>query len=88
MKKLRLTPLSILTAVFAVAGCCADLLYPHNQYAKYFLAAMLAMAVVVFICDLIFRLSVKTTKRIWIVEGIFIFVAAVLFLLMKHYIKS
>jgi hypothetical protein len=85
--KLRLTPFNIVTA-FAIALLVVLLFQPIPQRPPQLFAIkaqelfLLALIVVSFITDLIFRFSLRTLKRIWIVELVVITIIAVVILIL------
>jgi hypothetical protein len=88
MKKLRLTPLNIVTAL-ALAFFILLLFQPkpkvasHADVSPFFMFLSGALVVVAFVSDLIFRFTLKDLKRIWIVETIFIALAIALYLILQ-----
>ena len=85
--KFRLTPLNIVTALgFAVfvssffqSGNATQQLAIGGFY-KFLLGALV---VVSFVSDLIFRFTLKSLKRIWIIEALFIVFTLVLILILQ-----
>lgn len=79
MKQLRVTPLNI-----ASAGLLTWMLWKilNDDYKWSVLIWMLLLLVFVIVGDQFFRVMLKSLKRIWIVEGIFvIFVVLTIWLL-------
>nr|WP_199157996.1 hypothetical protein [Pedobacter sp. ASV2] len=86
--KLRITPLNIVGA--ASLGLVVVNLFSTNEHASkrvdlssFYLLILGCLIVVTFITDLIFRFTLKDLKRIWIVELVFIFIAAILMLILQ-----
>lgn len=85
--KFRITPLNIVTSLtlaFLVASIFqnkpAGQHFDLSAFYKFILGCLI---LVTFITDLIFRFTLKDIKRIWIIELIFIFIAAVLMLILQ-----
>ncbi|MET4081672.1 quinol-cytochrome oxidoreductase complex cytochrome b subunit [Pedobacter sp. UYP30] len=86
--KLRVTPLNIVGAI-SVAYATYRIINPTQNGALHFntngilILVLGCLAVVTFITDLIFRFTLKSLKRVWIVELIFIVIAIVLMLILQ-----
>lgn len=86
--KLRITPLNIVGAA-SLGLVVVNLFSTHEHAAKrvdlssFYLLILGCLIVVTFITDLIFRFTLKDLKRIWIVELVFIFIAAILMLILQ-----
>jgi hypothetical protein len=86
--KLRLTPLNIVIAlglaVFVIVMFQPKPQGPgHSEFGMLYKFLLGGLIIVAFVCDLIFRFTLKDLKRIWIVETIFITLAIVLFLILQ-----
>ena len=86
--KLRITPLNIVGALGL--GLIVVSLFSEKHTAPrqidmspFYLLILGCLVVVTFITDLIFRFTLKDLKKIWIVELIFIFIAAILMLILQ-----
>ena len=84
MKWIRFTPLNILSAAL-MAGICYLLLFADDTGWRMLGAVpMLLMLLLSAVADLLFRLKLRSLKRIWIVESIFlIFVLFILFIISR-----
>ena len=86
--KFRLTPFNIIIA-FAIAVLVITLFQPVSDRPPQIFAArmqqwfLVGLIVVSFITDLIFRFTLITLKKIWIVEFIFIVLLTILFLILQ-----
>lgn len=85
--RLKLTPLNLVTAAILVAGCYFAFnkqvnLPVRGLHVLYFGLCMLAVFVS-FVSDLIFRRSLTSLRKVWIVEGAFIVFTIVLILIIK-----
>ncbi|WP_316803817.1 hypothetical protein [Pedobacter nototheniae] len=86
--KFRVTPLNIVGAA-SLALVIVNLFSNnehtprHVDFSRFYLLILGCLIVVTFITDLIFRFTLKDLKRIWIVEVVFIFIAAVLMLILQ-----
>jgi hypothetical protein len=49
----------------------------------FYLLILGCLILVTFVTDMIFRFTLKDIKRIWVVELIFIFIAAILMLILQ-----
>jgi hypothetical protein len=85
--KFRLTPFNIVTA-FAIALLVILLFQsaPERQPQMFASNAqklvLSALVIVSFICDLIFRFSLKTLKKIWVVELVCIAIISIVILIL------
>ncbi|PWS31302.1 hypothetical protein [Pedobacter paludis] len=84
---LRITPLNIITAI-AFAFLVVSIFQTktagqHFDMGAFYKLILGCLIVVTFITDLIFRSSFKDLKRIWIVEFVFIVIAAILMLILQ-----
>jgi len=86
--KLRITPLNIVSA--AGLGLVVLNLITEKSAAPrhinldgFYLLILGCLIVVTFITDMIFRFTLKDIKRIWIIELVFIVIAAVLMLILQ-----
>jgi cytosine/uracil/thiamine/allantoin permease len=85
--KLRITPLNIVGAA-ALSMVIVSLFSEKNTMPRqidtsgFYLFILGCLIVVTFITDLIFRFTLKNLKRIWIIESLFIFLAAILMLIL------
>ena len=84
----RITPLNIVSAIGL--GLVVVNLFTEKSTAPrhvnmdgFYLLILGCLIVVTFITDMIFRFTLKDIKRIWIVELIFIVIAAVLMLILQ-----
>ncbi len=88
MKKLRLTPLNIVTAL-SLALFIVLLFQPktdgprHIDVSIFYKFLLGGLVIVCFICDLIFRFALKDLKKIWIVESILVVITVILFLILQ-----
>ncbi len=85
--KFRLTPLNIVTAL-AVAFLITSIIHvnpagQHFDLRGFYKLMLVALIIVTFISDLIFRFALKTSKKIWIIESIFIVISIILFLILQ-----
>jgi len=85
---LRITPLNIVSA--AGLGLVIVNLFSEKSTAPrhvnmegFYLLILGCLVLVTFITDIIFRFTLKDIKRIWVVELIFIVIAAVLMLILE-----
>ncbi len=85
--KFRVTPLNIVAAVAAFFAIYYLLTlkstYPNVNPKGFFIWILFLLVLVTFVTDLIFRFMLKTLKKIWIVELIFIFIAVILMLILQ-----
>lgn len=85
--KFRVTPLNIITSVaFAllmVSIFSTKTAVRYIDMSGFYRLILGCLIVVTFITDMIFRFTLKDVKRIWIVELIFIFIAAILMLILQ-----
>jgi hypothetical protein len=86
--KLRITPLNIVSAIGL--GLVAANLFSEKSTAPrhinmdgFYLLILGCLILVTFITDMIFRFTLKDIKRIWVVELIFIVIAAILMLILQ-----
>jgi hypothetical protein len=84
----RITPLNIVSAIglglVAVNLVSEKSTAPrHVNMDGFYLLILGCLILVTFITDLIFRFTLKDIKRIWVVELIFIIIAAVLMLILQ-----
>jgi len=86
--KLRITPLNIVSAIGM--GLVVVNLFSkkssaprHINFDGFYLLILGCLIVVTFITDMIFRFTLKDIKRIWVVELVFIFIAAVLMVILQ-----
>ena len=84
----RVTPLNIVSAIGL--GLVVVNLFSEKHTAPrhvnmdgFYLLVLGCLILVTFITDMIFRFTLKDIKRIWIVELIFIFIAAILMLILQ-----
>ncbi|WP_406825912.1 hypothetical protein [Pedobacter sp. KACC 23697] len=84
----RITPLNIVSA--AGLGLVVVNLITEKSAAPrhinldgFYLLILGCLIVVTFITDMIFRFTLKDIKRIWIIELVFIVIAAVLILILQ-----
>ncbi|QXU42620.1 hypothetical protein [Pedobacter sp. D749] len=84
----RITPLNIVSAIGL--GLVVVNLFSEKSTAPrhvnmdgFYLLVLGCLILVTFITDMIFRFTLKDIKRIWIVELIFIFIAAILMLILQ-----
>ena len=84
----RVTPLNIVSAIGL--GLVVVNLFSEKSTAPrhvnmdgFYLLILGCLILVTFITDMIFRFTLKDIKRIWIVELIFIFIAAILMLILQ-----
>lgn len=85
--KFRLTPLNIITALglafFVVSLFQANPAGRQINMSGFYKFLLGALVVVSFISDMIFRFTLKDTKRIWIIETLFVFLTIVLVLILQ-----
>jgi len=86
--KFRVTPLNIVGAIglgLAVFNIFSEKNNaPHHiDMSGFYFLILACLIIVTFITDLIFRFSLKDLKRIWIVELVFILIAAILMLILQ-----
>lgn len=85
---LRITPLNIVSAV-GLGLVTLNLLSEkttaprHINMSGFYLLILGCLILVTFITDLIFRFTLKDIKRIWVVELVFIVIAAVLMVILQ-----
>jgi hypothetical protein len=84
----RITPLNIVSAIglglVAVNLVSEKSTAPHHvDMSGFYLLILGCLILVTFITDMIFRFTLKDIKRIWVVELIFIFIAAILMLILQ-----
>lgn len=86
--KLRVTPLNIVGA--AGLGLVVVSLFSEKSttpgqinFSGFYLLILGCLIVVTFVTDLIFRFTLKDIKRIWMVELLFIVIAAILMLILQ-----
>ncbi|WP_029275371.1 hypothetical protein [Pedobacter borealis] len=84
----RITPLNIVSAIglglVAVNLVSEKSTAPrHVDMSGFYLLILGCLILVTFITDMIFRFTLKDIKRIWVVELIFIVIAAVLMLILQ-----
>lgn len=85
---LRITPLNIVSAI-GLGLVTLNLLSEkttaprHINMSGFYLLILGCLILVTFITDLIFRFTLKDIKRIWVVELIFIVIAAVLMVILQ-----
>ena len=86
--KLRVTPLNIVGA--AGLGLVVVSLFSEKRttpgqinFSGFYLLILGCLIVVTFVTDLIFRFTLKDIKRIWMVELLFIVIAAILMLILQ-----
>ncbi|SDG48269.1 hypothetical protein SAMN05421827_10725 [Pedobacter terrae] len=84
----RITPLNIVSAVGL--GLVVVNLFSEKSTAPrhvnmdgFYLLVLGCLILVTFITDMIFRFTLKDIKRIWIVELIFIVIAAILMVILQ-----
>lgn len=87
MKKLRITPLNIVTAL-ALAFLVASFFESnsnigHVDFSNLYRIVLGGLVVVAFITDMIFRFIFKELKRIWLIEMAFISLTIILFLILQ-----
>ncbi|MBB6239414.1 glucan phosphoethanolaminetransferase (alkaline phosphatase superfamily) [Pedobacter sp. AK013] len=85
---LRITPLNIVSAAglgLVVLNLVSDknTAPRHINLNGFYLLILACLIAVTFITDMIFRFTLKDIKKIWIVELIFIVIAAVLMLILQ-----
>jgi len=86
--KLRITPLNIVSAA-GLGLVVVNLITEkgaaprHINLDGFYLLILGCLIVVTFITDMIFRFTLKDIKRIWIIELVFIVIAAVLMLILQ-----
>ncbi|PWS28373.1 hypothetical protein DHW03_00505 [Pedobacter yonginense] len=85
--KFRITPLNIITSIaFAFLAVSIFQTKPAGKpfdMGAFYKLILVCLIVVTFITDLIFRFSFKNLKRIWVVELVFILIAAILMLILQ-----
>lgn len=85
--KFRLTPLNIVTAL-GLALLVASFFEPATgrgqvNFGGFYKWLLLALVVVTFVSDLVFRFALKSLKRIWIIELVFIAATVILILILQ-----
>ncbi len=86
--KPRITPLKIVSAI-GLGLVTINLLLEKNPAPRhinldgFYLLILGCLILVTFITDMIFRFTLKDIKRIWVVELIFIVIAAVLMIIIQ-----
>lgn len=88
MMKLRVTPLNIVGAIglgLMVTGLFSEKSTSPGQinFSGFYLLILGCLVLVTFVTDLIFRFTLKDIKRIWMVELLFIVIAAILMLILQ-----
>jgi len=88
MIKLRVTPLNIVGAIglgLMVTGLFSEKITAPGQinFSGFYLLILGCLVLVTFVTDLIFRFTLKDIKRIWMVELLFIVIAAILMLILQ-----
>ncbi|WP_443938372.1 hypothetical protein [Pedobacter sp. MW01-1-1] len=88
--KAKITPLNILTAL-AFALFVLSFFKAQTDRApvdsSFFYRLILACLIgVTFITDLVFRFSLKTLRKIWLVETVFILVTVILMLILQKFV--
>ncbi|MFF5379934.1 hypothetical protein [Pedobacter suwonensis] len=88
MIKLRVTPLNIVGAIglgLMVTGLFSEKSMAPRQinFSGFYLLILGCLVLVTFVTDLIFRFTLKDIKRIWMVELLFIVIAAILMLILQ-----
>ncbi|TBO43889.1 hypothetical protein [Pedobacter kyonggii] len=84
----RITPLNIVSAI-GLGLVTVNLVSEkstaprHVDMSGFYLLILGCLILVTFITDMIFRFTLKDIKRIWVVELIFIVIAAVLMLILQ-----
>lgn len=86
--KLRVTPLNIVGAIslsLLVVGLFSEKSTAPRQInlSGFYLLILGCLVAVTFVTDLIFRFTLKDIKRIWMVELLFIVIAAILMLILQ-----
>ena len=86
--KLRVTPLNIVGAIglsLLVVGIFSEKSTAPRQinFSGFYLLILGCLVAVTFVTDLIFRFTLKDIKRIWMVELLFIVIAAILMLILQ-----
>lgn len=89
MKKLRLTPLNIVTALGLITLALS--FFEYNSNGSYVVISMAplyrmilgSLVLVSIVTDFIFRFLFKDLKRIWLVEMVFIALTIIIFLLLQ-----
>lgn len=86
--KLRVTPLNIVGAIglgLVVVSLLSEKSTAPRQinFSGFYLLILGCLVVVTFITDLIFRFTLKNIKRIWMIELLFIIIAAILMLILQ-----
>lgn len=86
--KLRITPLNIVQAI-AVAAMIY-LIFVHNKVGRseeisisFYFLILICLIFVTIITDILFRIILKNTKRIWIIESIFIVITIILMVILQ-----
>ncbi|MDQ0640607.1 cytochrome c oxidase subunit IV [Pedobacter sp. W3I1] len=85
---LRITPLNIVSAIglgLVTVSLLSDKATAPRQVnmSGFYLLILGCLILVTFITDLVFRFTLKDIKRIWVIELIFIIIAAVLMLILQ-----
>ncbi|GGG95195.1 hypothetical protein [Pedobacter zeae] len=86
--KLRVTPLNIIGAIglsLMAVGLFSEKSTAPGQInlSGFYLLILACLVAVTFVTDLIFRFTLKDIKRIWVIELIFIVIAAILMLILQ-----
>ena len=83
--RIGITPLNFASSAQLVRAAYLVVFADPEGWRMLGIIPLLAMAVIAFIADLIFRRAIVNLKRIWIVESLFIIFVAVLMLLIGRW---
>jgi hypothetical protein len=86
--KLRITPLNIVQAITVAA--MIYLIFAQNKVGRseeisigFYFLILICLMFVTIITDILFRIILKNTKRIWIIESIFIVITIILMVILQ-----
>lgn len=81
--KVRFTPLNLVVSALLVSVAYLIIFKDESGFRILGTIPLLALVIVCFISDLLFRKYLKDLKRIWIVELVFIIFAATILILIQ-----
>ncbi len=83
MKRLRFTPLNLLSALLLTGTAYLWIFPDEGGWRKLGSIPLLAMLVLCLLSDIFFRFLLKDLKRIWIVEGLFLIFVLLLIIVIQ-----
>jgi hypothetical protein len=86
--KIKLSPLNILSSILVVSVVYLFVTADNTGWRKLGAIPLIGLFMLSFITDVIFRRSLKGIKQIWIVEMVFIIFAAILILIIQHFVPN